>query len=311
MCFKKRIGGENVGSIQPMEPVLIKNIQEESGRIYQVKWDGIRLISHIDQGRVFLHTRKQKERTNIYPEIRNILIDKFASQTKTILDGEIISIKDGKPDFFQVMKRDRLKDSRKIAKVQSEIPVTYVIFDVLCWKGKWMLGSPLEERLQILEEITSDEYLQICPSYQELSRIFHFTKENGWEGIVSKELDGKYYLGQKHPTWQKYKHWKQIIGEVIGLSIKQNQVYSLLIGIKEEDGWRLIGKVSSGLTSEDQRILTEWSLEQQSDCVISHPPHMGDEVRWVIPSLQVQVEYLEWTPDGTMRSPKIIGFVKK
>lgn len=293
-----------------MEPVLVQKMEPKSDYLYQVKWDGVRIITEMEHNHVQMYTRNGKDRTNTYQEIKHEIINKFASQTKTVLDGEMIAWKGQKPDFFQVMKRDRLKDSLKIEAAVLHNPVNYIIFDVLCWQGTWLTDQPLWKRLERLEkEFQGGEYIQVCPSYDQADELIHLTKENNWEGIVCKERNGLYHIGEKHPTWQKYKHWKQITGMVVGISIKSNLAYSLLLALLDEGEYRYIGKVSSGLSVEEKQLITNWAREIAiSTSVLKNPPKIVEDVIWTPPLLQVVVEFLEWTPDGTMRSPKCIRF---
>lgn len=285
-------------------------MEPRSEFLYQVKWDGVRIMTEIEQNQVRMYTRNGKDRTDTYLEIKQEIVNKFASQTKTILDGEVIAWKGQKPDFFQVMKRDRLKDLLKIESAVRNNPVQYMVFDVLCWQGTWLIDQPLWKRLTLLEnEFQSGGYIQVCPTYDQPEQLVQLTKENNWEGIVCKERNGLYHIGEKHPTWQKYKHWKQIIGTVVGVSIKSNLVYSLLMVLQDEGEYRYIGKVSSGLSVEEKQLITNWAKEIAiPKSILSKPPRVVDEVIWTPPLLQVVVEFLEWTPDGTMRSPKCIRF---
>ncbi|MDQ0416977.1 bifunctional non-homologous end joining protein LigD [Croceifilum oryzae] len=296
--------------IRPMEPVLIQEVKPSPDYVYQVKWDGVRLITEIENNQVQMYTKKGHDRTNTYVEIKQEIVNKFAKQTKIVLDGEIIAWKEGKPDFFQVMKRDRLKEAWRIQTAIHTNPVYYIVFDLLCWQGKWITDQPLWKRQKILErEFHHGEYIQVCPTYDESEELIQLTRANNWEGIVCKEREGLYHLEEKHPSWLKYKNWKYITGTVIGVSIKSDLAYSILIVIKKENEYRYIGKVSSGLSVEEKQLITNWAREIAiPKSILAKPPQIQEEVIWTPPVLQVEIEFLEWTPDGTMRSAKCLGF---
>ncbi|MCH5585504.1 DNA ligase [Shimazuella sp. AN120528] len=294
--------------IKPMEPILSRELLLESKYLYQVKWDGIRILTKIENGKVNLHTRHGNIRTAIYPEITSILANRFAKQT-VYLDGEIIALQNGKPNFFLVAKRDRIKTESKIERSISKIPVNYVVFDVLR-NDHWLVDKPLYQRLSILQNILDEsEKIQICPTTEDGKTLFEFTKELGLEGIVIKEREGKYHIGEKHLTWRKVKHFQYINASILGVTFKSGSVYSLLLGIKVEGNWKYIGRVSSGLSSEEKRILTVYSSSLAiPDPVTNIPLFREEEIRWFTPNIQTKIRFLEWTPDKTLRNPVIENF---
>jgi bifunctional non-homologous end joining protein LigD len=294
--------------IKPMEPILSKELLLDRNYVYQVKWDGIRILAKIEKGDVRLHTRHGNIRTNSYPEITSILSNRFAEQT-LYLDGEIIALQNGRSDFFLVAKRDRMKTESKIKQAISKIPVSYVIFDIL-QKDEWLINKPLIQRLSILQNTTDiSEHIQICPTTEDGEALFDFTKKNSWEGIVIKEKEGKYHIGEKHPTWRKVKHFQYITANLLGVTLKSESVYSLLLGIEDEGKWKYIGRVSSGLSTEEKRILTLYSSSLAiSFPVATIPPFREEEIRWFSPTMQAKIRFLEWTPDARLRDPVIESF---
>ena len=96
-------------------------------------------------------------------------------------------------------------------------------------------------------------------------------------------------------------------------TLRAGRVNALLLGLLQEGKWVYIGAVASGLTAAELQILTEWlpQLEREKPVVIN-PPRIRDGAGiWVEPVLTVEVKYLEWTPDGTLRSPSVIAFKQK
>jgi bifunctional non-homologous end joining protein LigD len=294
-----------------MEPVLSKELLTSPNYVYQVKWDGVRILAKVDQGNVILHTRHGNIRTQIYPEISEILADQFAQET-IYLDGEMISLRGGKPDFFQVVKRDRLKTPSKIETAIQRIPVSYILFDILYYKEDWLTAKPLIDRLSLLEELVcSTEQIQLCPTTNDGEAIYEYTKNNGWEGIVIKEKMGGYHIGEKNPTWRKVKHTQTLEAAILGVTLKSGIVYSLLLGIEEVESWRYIGRVSSGLSVKEKQVLTEYSrLLTISHPVTVIPSFLEEEIRWFSPNMKAVIRFLEWTPDGILRNPVLESFLK-
>jgi bifunctional non-homologous end joining protein LigD len=295
--------------IKPMEPVLSKELTLGDKYVYQVKWDGIRILAKIEHGNVLLHTRKGNIRTNVYPEITSILANKFAKQT-IYLDGEMIVLRNGKADFFLAAKRDRMKTDSKIERAINKVPVSYVIFDILQKEDIWLIDQPLTERLTILEDsVPTSEQIQICPTTEDGQALFDFTEINKWEGVVIKEKEGKYHIGEKHSTWRKVKHFQYIIAYLLGVTLKSGSVYSLLLGIENEGNWKYIGRVSSGLSSEEKSILTTYSSSLSIPNPVAKIPFFREEeIRWFLPTMKAKIRFLEWTPDATLRNPVIESF---
>lgn len=296
--------------IRPMEPVVGEKVIQKDTWLYQIKWDGVRLLSYIGQDQVHLATRKGSDRTATYPELVKALQER--ELPSAILDGEVIALEKGKPSFYRLLKRDLSKDKKRQAALEREIPVYYIVFDLLYLNGRWLTDQPLEERLARLKEICpSSDRIQLCESYDDGEALFSVTQEHGLEGIIMKERMGKYHLGKKHPTWQKLKHYRQLEAQVVGVTLRDGRVNALLLGKKQDQDWVYIGGVASGLSAEELRLLTEWlpQLAEKEPVVINPPPITNG--CWVTPVLTVTVQYLEWTPEGTLRTPSIIGFKQK
>ncbi|WP_124727390.1 DNA ligase [Staphylospora marina] len=298
--------------IHPMEPVMIDQLKPSANDLYQIKWDGVRILANIGEGNVQLYTRKHRERTRTYPEVRAELEKQFAGTT-AVLDGEMVAVKNGKPDFFEVMKRDRLKSESRILRAVDSIPVCYMVFDLLYLDGTWLTDLPLAERLKLLENrLENKSVVRCCPTSDDGESLWRFTEERGWEGIVIKERSGVYHFGRKHPTWRKLKHFRRLEALVAGCLLKGGVVHSLLLAVEEDGKLRWIGRAASGLTSRDLSLLTEWcrSQEARTSPAVHASLLPGEEVVWLPPVLKVKVKFMEWSPDGTLRSPVILGFVK-
>ncbi|TCS93946.1 RNA ligase family protein [Hazenella coriacea] len=293
--------------IKPMEPILTNQLIHKKSLLYQVKWDGIRILTNYDSQKTQLYTRKKNERTVTYPEITKEL-SKMLKEHSVILDGEMIAIDQGKSCFFEILKRDRLKNPQKILQAQSKIPVYYMIFDIIYFNGKWLTDQPLTERLDLLNNLIQEtSHVQVCPSYDDGSTLWKVTEEKGWEGIVIKEREGTYHLGQKHTTWLKLKHIQKIHATVIGVTFEQSRsmVNSLILGIFKNGEWIYIGKASTGLSIEQKQLFTRLAQETAQEKGVIPQLRLREPVAWIIPEITVQVQFLEWTPDGTLRSPVI------
>ena len=115
--------------IIPFEPVTTDDFPQGKQWIAQVKWDGVRILAYRNRNEIKLFNRKKNERTFHYPELQHL--DQSLRAKSAILDGEVIALKDGKPSFYEVMKRDGLRNIDRVLTVQKQVPVTYMVFDLL------------------------------------------------------------------------------------------------------------------------------------------------------------------------------------
>lgn len=300
--------------IQPMEPIIAHEIPQRNDLIYQVKWDGIRLFAYVDHGKVHLYTKKQKNRTIVYPEIAAELCEQFPDQ-RVILDGECIVFHERRPDFYRVFRRDRMKNVDQIQQLATAKPVTYMVFDILYSQDQWLTHLPFVYRMKKLQSVlTTTPLIGICSSTEDGQRLLQFTKSRQWEGIVLKEKESSYHVGQRHSSWQKIKHVQKMEAYVIGVIWGSRRVSTLILGIRQDGSWHYIGKVKSGLTLKDLDLISHWVMTVQSEPPASVPIGLtGNPIIWVPPDLKVKLEFVEWTHAGTLRSPvvKKYSFQKK
>ncbi|MFD1406680.1 hypothetical protein ACFQ49_00555 [Kroppenstedtia eburnea] len=295
--------------IAPMEPVPRQEVFASEDWLYQVKWDGIRMLAFLERGQVELFNRKQRRRTLWYPE----LTDEVAGLacTSAVLDGEVIVLHEGRPDFFRVLKRELLSDPNRLPSILGRIPVQYTVFDLLSLDGRNLMKEPLTHRLETLTRLLppASSVLHLCDSFDDGPGLWEATRQQQLEGIVMKERKSPYHSGQKHPSWQKVKHFQTLTATAVGVFTRGSLVQSILLGLEGEDGWTYIGRAGSGLSERERRLLTEAvpGLKRGSPVVLN-PPSARLPTIWLEPVLRVEVRYLEWTPQGTLRSPTVIGF---
>lgn len=292
-----------------MEPILIDKPMNEPEFIYQVKWDGVRMIAGVEDGKVILINKHQHIRTMQYPELHNI--SDYLSASRVVLDGEVIALHQGKPSFHSVMRRDSSRTQESIEYLKRLVPVTYMVFDLLLIDGKSLLNETLTTRSNKLYKIlTNGENFHLVEDFNNGSELYDATRTMQLEGIVAKKITSSYHSGKKHQDWFKIKHHQSITCTVGGYTTRNNMINSLLLGLPEDDKLIYIGKAAAGLTTLHLQILTE----QLPHLTIKESPFVNlctrsYAINFVQPVLQVMVEFLEWTEQGRLRSPVIKGFV--
>lgn len=294
--------------IKPMEPKSRPRPFDSDRHIFQVKWDGVRILSFINGREVRLQNRKLRDRTLQYPEMQSL--SQQISGREVILDGEMIALKDGKPSFSRILRRDLAARGTK-ERVQ-EIPVVYMVFDLLYADDRDLTKLPWEERDGMLKKLlTPGGNVQITESiFGRGIDFYRAVVEEGLEGVVAKERSSPYLIGGKTSLWEKIKPRKDMNCVVGGYIWEGGKIKSLLIGAYQEGNLRFLGRAGSGLGEKDLEELTKVlpGLRQEESPFLP-PPKRPKNWYWVRPLLTLKVEYMEFTSEGQLRHPTVKGFL--
>ncbi|HHU48713.1 MAG: ATP-dependent DNA ligase [Caldicoprobacterales bacterium] len=300
--------------IQPMEPIYSDTIATGEEWIYQIKWDGIRGLTYFnrstDKEQVRIFTKKGRQRTEFYPELHPI--NDMITGDSAVLDGELVVLgEDSKPSFHSSLIRERVSNPDRLPYYIKNYPVIYIIFDILYYNGRLLTALPLWERQGILRDcLKTDSNIAIAQSYMDGPGLFDVMKKKNWEGIISKKRSSLYHPAKKHRDWFKHKTLKKMLAAVCGVQWKNEFPNSLILGILQESNWIFIGKASSGLTQDDWQQIMEYALKHK----VQVPPFKEtgqfkrQQVTWLNPLLTCWIRFLEWTNEGVLRNPTILGF---
>jgi bifunctional non-homologous end joining protein LigD len=191
-----------------IEPMLAIRGQpfDSDDYLFEIKWDGIRMLVFIEEGRYRLLNRHGVNTTERYPEFAFLA----GLPPGTILDGEMVVFRNGKPDLGLVQGRDKTRSALKIRSRSLAQPATYLVFDLLYQRGQSLLQKPLLQRRQRLEEVVSrlsDPPLVLSQGMIGAGRaLFQETYRQHLEGIMAKKLTSTYRPGQRAAGWIKIKH---------------------------------------------------------------------------------------------------------
>jgi bifunctional non-homologous end joining protein LigD len=299
--------------IIPFEPVRQENIPVGDAWIYQVKWDGVRILTYCTVEGVFLYNRRLNERTHHYPELSDTT--SYSRAASFILDGEVIALADdGKPSFHEVMRRDGLRRMERVKAVQKEVPIYYMVFDILFLNGNWVHQRTLRERLDLLNGILiPNKTVQTVPAHPNGQALFQLMEQQGMEGIVCKKLDSTYVIGGKSENWVKVKNYGDLIAAIGGFTWSGRIVNAVLLGLYDDEArfW-YVGHTGTGrLSKTDWRDLTEklLPLVTEERPFVNKPERHNDAV-WVTPIITVKVKYTEWRKQEgrSLRQPSIQAF---
>ncbi len=300
--------------IEPMAAKLALGIPRDQERYgFEFKWDGVRGVAFCSGGRLRLQSRTLEDITARYPELREMAA--AIGSRELVLDGEVIAVdKSGRPSFELLQGRIGLVNEADIRRKMREIPVGYVIFDLLYSDGHSTLSLPYRERRRLLEALAlKGRSWQTPPStFGDGEATLVASKKLGFEGLMAKRLDSTYQPGKRSEAWLKIKnHQGQelvIGGWLPGSGAREGRIGSLLVGY--HDGPRLVyaGKVGTGFsekTLERLQSLLEPLRRAQSPFEAGRAPPKG--AVFVEPKLVGEFEFSEWTRSGQLRQPSFKG----
>jgi bifunctional non-homologous end joining protein LigD len=275
---------------------------------YEVKWDGYRTLAVKDGPRVRLFSRNLKDVTGAYPSVVRTLQELKAPAA--IVDGELVAIdEEGRPSF-QALHH------------QAAHVVVYYAFDLLLIGQRDLTRDPLDARRQQLAAAAAGTSLLVSdPLPGTPAQIERAVRELGLEGVVAKRRSSRYEAGRRSDKWLKVKFSRRQEFVVGGYKPANAGFDSVLVGYYEGRRLYYAGKVRAGFTAHSRgdlmRRLTP--LARRSCAFVNLPStkssHWGEgvtaedmaELKWVTPSVVVEVAFTEWTRDNNLRHAAYVG----
>ena len=277
------------------------------GWLFEVKWDGIRAVVYVGET-ISILSRNNNDLTRSFPELAELT--KLTSNV--VLDGEIIVMKGGRPDFQTVAKRIKASKPGDIEHMASETPCTYVVFDILEKDGESLTGKPLSERKKILRESLRDGKNVIVSSYVvgEGEAYYEAAIAKGLEGIVAKRLDSPYRPGERSREWLKVKRVRTVdclvVGYTKGTGNRGDSFGALLLGLYEGDRLTYVGRVGTGFTDRSlNELLTAFKPYETTQPRVEAPDIPAGST-WLSPVLVAEVGYQNLTEDTHLRAPRFL-----
>ncbi|MGH8918301.1 MAG: hypothetical protein ACRD0H_08195, partial [Actinomycetes bacterium] len=197
---------------------------------WELKWDGLRAVAYVSGGKVRLISRNDKDMAASYPEL-SVLAERVS--TPVILDGEIVALRGGRPDFG--LLQSRMHVLRPQDALVRAAPVQIFVFDLLHHGADSLLDRPYPERRARLEELGLDAAPVRTPPWQRggADKLLAESIARGLEGVVGKPLTSTYHPGQRR-DWIKVKNVRQqeviICGWRPGEGQRADTIGSLLLG---------------------------------------------------------------------------------
>jgi bifunctional non-homologous end joining protein LigD len=303
--------------IEPMKAKLVEKPPATGDWIYELKFDGIRLVAVKTEKKVPLLSRNQNDLSARFPEIVDAIQN--LSARECVIDGEAVALDEEGRSSFQLLQALEMEGRKS--------PVYFYAFDLLQLDGKSLVSLPLEARKNILEKLCADAGDPIRYSgaiHGDAERLLEEVKRRGLEGIIGKQRHSVYEPGRRSGAWIKLKCVAQqefVIGGYTPPQGARKHFGAILVGYYENKKLVFAGKVGTGFTTKSLVTLyKKFRAEERSDCpfvdlpsrqngqwVQGITPSMMRKMHWVNPKFVAEIKFAEWTRDGKLRAPVFLG----
>jgi bifunctional non-homologous end joining protein LigD len=308
---------EVLPSIRPMLATAAKALppgSDSDAWTFELKWDGIRLLTYWDGAALRAETRNLRDVTHTWPELDGL--GEALGDRRVVLDGEMVAFDDdGVPRFQLLQERMHVGDRRTAALKARARQASYLVFDVLHLDGRDLLGLPWTERRAALEGLgLGGPCWATTPSFPgEGATLLEAARQRRHEGIIAKRTDAAYVPGARSRSWLKVKLLQDdefvVGGWFPGEGRRADRIGSLLLGQPTEDGGLcFVGNVGTGFTEKElQRLCARLTpLVRETSPFTSGGVPKKRSV-FVEPVVVVGVEFTERTKDGILRHPSYKG----
>jgi ATP-dependent DNA ligase len=270
---------------------------DDPGCVFDVKWDGVRALGSVEGKRWRLWGREATDYTDRYPELEVLR----RLPTGTMLDGELVALRDGQADFHALMERHRRRPSRSAPFFAHA--VQYVVFDLLYYRGRALLDKPLTERRRMLhQQLPELPFVTLCEGViGDGKGFFHDAVSRGFEGVVAKRLNSRYVPNRRGTAWRKIKRTDELPCAVIGFRTGADRLRDLQLAAMVDGAPAYVGTVELGIRGGSgllKRLQAIRTAKPALPCSMS--------ASWVTPELCCTVQFCGWRPGGVWRDAVLL-----
>ncbi|MDQ1279295.1 MAG: Multifunctional non-ous end joining protein LigD [Thermoproteota archaeon] len=292
------------------KPMLAKEGQtpfNSKDWIFEIKWDGIRAISYINKP-LSIRSRNDKELKHYFPELEEL---KTLGEN-IVLDGEIIVMNNGKPDFQKLLERSRTPSDRDTTYLANSSRATYIVFDILEKDDVSLIELPLVERKELLKKYLKEGRSVLLSIFVEEDgeAYYEAALQRGLEGIIAKKKDSPYEPGIRSSNWLKIKKLRSCDCAVLGYTLGEGarkSLGALILALYDKGKPIYVGKVGTGFTTRDLELLHETFKGLESDEETLSMVDVPQQVVWLRPKIVCEVVYQNVTEDRKLRLPRFRG----
>ena len=267
--------------------------------IFEIKYDGYRIISYIQDSKVKMLTRNNQDYTKKFESLAKSL---KKLPNNAVVDGEVVVFdSNGRSDFSSL--QNTIKHGGNT--------LNYVIFDVLAIDGEDLRQKPLKQRKEALQKLMAkaDDNLIFSSFVQGKGKqSFALAKKLNLEGIVAKNFNST-YSGKRTEDWLKIKCYKRqefVIGGFTTTS-KNQYLSALLLGYYKNKQLIFVGKVGTGFSDEQKVELNKkFKKLQTKDSPFKNLPK-SIKANFIEPILVAEIQFAELTQENVLRQPSFIA----
>lgn len=289
--------------LAPQLATLAASPPEHGEWLYELKFDGYRLMARLNKASINCFTRNGHDWTEKLPHLAKSLTN--LGLEGTWLDGEIVVHNDEGLPSFQLLQKAFESPSRGGARAN----ITYYVFDMPFFQGYDLRGVALIERRALLKKLLSTHKssdIRFSAAFDAPSKDLMLSAcKMGLEGLIGKRADSP-YESRRSPNWIKLKCTQRQPFLICGYTAPQGArtgFGALLLGHHDEGGiLQYAGNVGSGFSEETLAELTQVLKKlSQSASPFTSKPSIAGKPHWVKPSLLADVSFSEWTHTGRIR----------
>jgi bifunctional non-homologous end joining protein LigD len=282
---------------------------DDDGWVFELKYDGYRIVAGRDGDRLLLRSRNGNDLTARFPDVAEAV--RALPYPHLVLDGEVVVHDEaGLPSFQRLQKRARLLREADVRRAALELPATYYVFDLAACAGFDTRGLPLLERKRFLREAVPSTGVIRYSDHIEArgTDLYDVAQQMQLEGIIGKRAAAPYRAGRSK-DWIKVR--ASLTNDFVVIGLKSSKGAPGTFGslhVAAYDGGRLVyaGSVGTGLTPKHVKALREQLQGREvARAAADGAPRARADI-WYEPRAVVEVRYLEWTDAGQLRHPVFV-----
>ncbi len=288
----------------PMRAVAAHELSDPEAFLYEIKFDGYRLLAALTDGHVELVTRKGNDWTARFAPVAEA-ISKLAAR-EAVIDGEACIVDDEGRSSFQLLQG-------WLGGEKSGGTLVFAAFDLLWLDGRDLRDQPLEQRRELLEALLAKAKAPLAFSRAltgPFATMIAKARRGGLEGVIAKRKGSTYVSGGAGAWWKlKFRKEQEVaIAGYVPRIDADDEVGALFIAVATPDGkFEWAGKVGTGFDrATRKKLATMLDKDRSAKPTVVGYPHLKG-ARWAKVKRVAQIELSEWTKDGAARAPSFIA----
>jgi bifunctional non-homologous end joining protein LigD len=290
-------------------------LQKDFG--FEFKWDGVRAISYFHHSQMRLLSRNHLPITARYPELSDMA--KIFGDRDAILDGEIVALDENDRPSFPLLQQRIHANPHAALRLAQQMPVIYVLFDVLYLDGQSALSLPYHRRREMLQELTlmGDRWRVAPATVGDGDSVLAAARTHQMEGVVAKRLDSIYEPGRRSPNWLKIKIIQRqefVVGGWRTMHGSPRTIGALLLGYHDQKDGKLhyAGMLGTGFNQKtladiEKRLAKKTRDKSPFAERIPGSCRGACEVHYVKPEMVIEAEYRRWPTEGLVQQASFKG----